>query len=146
MDSHAGCPLLTIHHGNAVADGQTCEPPCDIRLKLMVELYVVEQVLWQHRSCVWQTFSYNVPHELQKWASSHLLAHFLPFQVLFTFAAVLSLYLNMRTLLIKHLKLWASIPYHSPSSCPKLRNSYQQILRYGSGWTHTDTWTHKTNY
>ena len=38
---------------------------------------------------------------------------------------------------IKMFKLRASIPLHSPSSCPKLRNSYKWLQRYGSGRTHT---------
>ena len=33
------------------------------------------------------------------------------------------------------LKLRASIPHHIPSSCSKLRNSYQRLQRYGSGQT-----------
>ena len=37
----------------------------------------------------------------------------------------------------KTLKLWVLFIDRSPSSCPKLRNSSKQLLRYGSGWMDT---------
>ena len=40
---------------------------------------------------------------------------------------------------IKKFKIQASLPDHSPSSCPKLRNSYKRLLRYRPG--QTDGWT-----
>ena len=43
---------------------------------------------------------------------------------------------------INILKLWASIPHHSPSSWLKLRNSYKRLLRYMSGGTHKHMDTH----
>ena len=38
----------------------------------------------------------------------------------------------------ENMKWLASCRNHSPSSCSILRNSYQLLLRYGSGWT--DRW------
>ena len=54
----------------------------------------------------------------------------------------LSVRLRLGYQTIKNLKLWASIQDHSPSLCPKLRNSYLRLeLRI-----QMNTHPHKTNY